>query len=75
MSENWIDINSNTSYRINWRAVVVEAAVLVLAPIAHIKVVAVNKLVVGLLVGAIGPTLRVGTRIVSRHPWGEPVWH
>ena len=24
------------------------------------------------LVGAIGPTLRVGTRIVSRHPWGEP---
>ena len=45
------------------------------APIAYIKVVAVKKLVVGLLVGAIGPTLRVGTRIVSRHPWGEPVWH
>ena len=51
------------------------AAAVIPAPIAYIKVVAVKKLVVGLLVGAIGPTLRVGTRIVSRHPWGEPVWN
>ena len=51
------------------------AAAVILAPIAYIKVVVVKKLVVGLLVGTIGPTLRVGTRIVSRHPWGEPVWH
>ena len=51
------------------------AAAVIPAPIAYIKVVAVKKLVVGLLVGAIGPTLRVGTRIVSRHPWGDPVWN
>ena len=51
------------------------AAAVIPAPIAYIKVVAVKKLVVGLLVGAIGPTLCVGTCIVSRHPWGEPVWH
>ena len=37
-------------------------------PIEYIKVVAVNKLVVGLLVGAIVPTLCVGTRTVYRHP-------
>ena len=51
------------------------AAAVIPAPIAYIKVVAVKNLVVGLLVGAIGPTLRVSTRIVSRHPWREPVWH
>ena len=51
------------------------AAAVIPAPIAYIKVVAVKNLVFGLLVGEIGPTLRVGTRIVSRHPWGEPVWH
>ena len=51
------------------------AAAVIPAPIAYIKVVAVKKLVVGFLVGAIGPTLCVGTRIVSGHPWAEPVWH
>ena len=45
------------------------------SPIAYIRVVEVKKLVVGLLVGEIGPTLCVGTRIVSHHPWGEPVWN
>ena len=53
----------------------VPAAAVIPAPIAYIKVVAVKNLIVGLLVGAIGPTLRVVTRIVSHHPWGEPVWY
>ena len=44
------------------------AAAVVTDPIAYIKVVAVKKLLVGLLVGAIGPTFRVDTRIVSSHP-------
>ena len=51
------------------------AAAVIPAPIAYIKVVAVKKLVVGFLVGAIGLTLCVSTRIVSGHPWAEPVWH
>ena len=37
------------------------AAAVIPAPIAYIKVVAVKKLVVGLLVGATGPALCVGT--------------
>ena len=45
------------------------------APILYIIVVAVKKIVVGLMVGAIGLTLRVATRIVSRHSWGDPVCH
>ena len=49
------------------------AAAVIPAPIAYIKVVAVKNIVVGLLVGAIGLTLSVGTRIASHHPWGEPV--
>ena len=49
------------------------AAAVIPAPIAYIKVVAVKNILVGLLVGVIGPTLRVGNRIVSCHPWGEPV--
>ena len=49
------------------------AAAVILDPIAYIKVVAVKNILVGLLVGVIGPTLRVGNRIVSCHPWGEPV--
>ncbi len=51
------------------------AAAVIPAPIAYIKVVAVKKLVVGSLVGAIGPTLVVRYWIVSGHPWGELVWH
>ena len=41
-------------------------------PIEYIKVVAVRKIVVVLLVGAIVPTLFVGNRIVSHHTWGSP---
>ena len=44
-------------------------------PIANIKFFAVKKLVVGLLVGTIGPTLCVGTPIFFHHPWVDPVWH
>ena len=65
---NWNENNLNPLSRINWRASLVPAAAAIPAPIAYIKFVAVNKLVVGLLVGAIGPTLCVGTHIVSRHP-------
>ena len=53
----------------------VPAAALIPAPIAYIKVVVVKNIVVDLLLGAIDPSLRVGTRIVSLHPWGQPVWH
>ncbi len=51
------------------------AAAVIPAPIAYIKVVAVKKLVVGYLVGAMGLALSAGTSIDSGHPWGEPVWH
>ncbi len=51
------------------------AAAVIPAPIACIKVVAVKKLVVGYLVGAMGLALSAGTSIVSGHPWGESVWH
>ena len=74
-SGNWNENNLNPLSRINWREILVPESAVIPAPIAYIKVFAVKKLVVGLLVGVIGPTLRVGTRIVSRHPWGEPVWH
>ena len=49
------------------------AAAVIPDPITYTKDVAVKKLVVGLLVGAIGPTLCVGTRIFSCHPKVEPV--
>lgn len=74
-SGNWNENNSNPLSRINWRASLVPAAAVIPAPIAYIKVVAVKKLVVGPLVGAIGPTLVVRYWIVSGHPWGELVWH
>ena len=51
------------------------AAAVIPAPIAYIKVVAVKKLVVGFLAGVTGLTLCVSTRLVSGHPWGDPVWH
>ena len=53
----------------------VPAAAVITSPIAYIKVVAVKKLVVGLLVGAIGPTLCVGNCIVYHHPWRYPLSH
>ncbi len=51
------------------------AAAVIPAPIAYIRVVAVKKLVVGFLAGATGLTPCVRTRVVSGHPWGDPVWH
>ncbi len=51
------------------------AAAVIPAPIAHIKVVAVKKLVVGSLVGAIGAVLCTAIRVVSSHVWTEIVWH
>ena len=53
----------------------VPAAAAIPAPMAHIKVVAVKKLAVGFLVGAIGLALSASACIVSGHPWGESVWH
>ena len=40
---------------IDWRASLVPAAAVIPAPIAYIKVVAVKKLVVGVLLRTIGP--------------------
>ena len=47
--------NVKFSSRINWRASLVPAAAVIPAPIAYIKVVAVKKLVVELLVGVTRP--------------------
>mmetsp|Transcript_29895 Transcript_29895/g.35550 ORF Transcript_29895/g.35550 Transcript_29895/m.35550 type:complete len:81 (-) Transcript_29895:678-920(-) len=74
-SGNWNENNLNPLSRINWRASLVPAAAVIPAPIAYIKVVAVKKLVVGFLVGGIGPALSVGTCILSGHPWVDLVWH
>lgn len=68
-SDNWNENNLNPLSRINWRASLVPAAAVIPAPIAYIKVVAVKKLVVGFVVGAIGPALSAGTCIVCRHAW------
>ena len=57
-SGNWNENNLNPLSRINWRASLVPAAAVIPAPIAYIKVVAVKKLVVGFLAGAIGPASR-----------------
>ena len=46
---NWNESNLKTSTSINWRASLVPAAAVIPAPIAYIKVVAVKKLVVGLV--------------------------
>ena len=74
-SVNWNEKILNPVLRINWRAILVPAAVVIPDPVAYIKVVSVKKLVVSLLVGAIGLTLYVGTRILSHHRWVEPVCH
>ena len=60
-SGNWNENNLNPLSSINWRASLVPAAAVIPAPIVYIKVVAVKKLVVGFLAGAIGPSLSVGT--------------
>ena len=49
-SGNWNENNLNPLSRINWRASLVPAAAVIPAPIAYIKVVAVKKLVVEVLV-------------------------
>ena len=72
---NWNDINLNTLLRIKCRESMVTAAEIITYPTSYIKVVAVKDPVVGLLVGAIGLTLRVGNCIVHHHLWGKPVWH
>ena len=74
-SENWNENILNALLRINFKGNIVLAAAAIIAPIVYIKVVVVEKLVVGLLVEAIGTTLRVGTRILSRHPWGDTVYN
>ena len=52
---NWNEYNLNLLTSNNWRASLVPAAAVIPAPIAYIKVVAVKKLVVGLLIRKIGP--------------------
>jgi hypothetical protein len=46
---NWNGLSLNHFVSINWRASLVPAAAVIPAPKAYIKVVAVKKLVVGLL--------------------------
>lgn len=60
-SGNWNENNLNPLSRINWRASLVPAAAVIPAPIAYINFVAVKKLVVGFVVGVVGPTRCVGT--------------
>ena len=47
---NWNEYNLNPLTRNNWRASLVPAAAVIPAPIAYIKVVAVKKLVVEVLI-------------------------
>ena len=51
-------------------ACLVPAAAVITSRISYIKAFEVENLIVGILVGAIGPTLRVGTHIISLHRWG-----
>ena len=55
MSCTWNEWILNLSMSINWRASLVPAAAVIPAPIAYIKVVAVKKLVVGVLPGDARP--------------------
>ena len=57
MSSNWNECDSNIPTSINWRASLVPAAAVIPAPIAYIKIVAVKTLVVGYLLGSLGPPL------------------
>ena len=72
-SGNWNEKNLNHLSGINWRSSMVPSTAVIPAPISYIEVVAVKKVVVGLLVGAIGRTLCVVTRIISCHPWIDRV--
>ena len=51
---NWNEWILNHFLSIDWRASLVPAAAVIPAPKAYIKVVAVKKLVVGLLLGLAG---------------------
>ena len=55
MSCNWNEENLNLFTSIDWRASLVPAAAVIPAPIAYIKVVAVKKRVVGVLLRTTGP--------------------
>jgi hypothetical protein len=55
---NWNELNLNPFMSINWRASLVPAAAVIPAPIAYIKVVAVKKLVVGLLLSSVVITFK-----------------
>ncbi len=74
-SGNWNENDVKALSRTNWRASLVPAAAVIPAPIAYIKVVAVKKLVVEFLGGAVSPSLVGGTCSVSTHLWEEPLWH
>ncbi len=52
-SGSWNENNVNIPSRINWRASLVPATAVIPAPIASIKVVAVKKLVVVLMVDVV----------------------
>ncbi len=52
-SGSWNENNVNIPSRINWRPSLVPAAAVIPAPIAYIKVVAVKKLVVVLMVDVV----------------------
>ncbi len=56
MSCNWNELSVKFLISINWRASLVPAAAVIPAPIAYIKVVAVKKLVVGVLLRKTGPS-------------------
>ena len=53
----------------------VTESVVITSTILYIKIVAVKQLVVVLLMGVVCLTLRLGTHIVHRNPWGNPVWY
>ena len=52
---NWNEWNLNHFLNIDWRASLVSAAAVIPVPKAYIEVVAVKKLVVGVLPGAACP--------------------
>ncbi len=74
-SFNWNEFDLKTGSTIYWRASLVPAAAVIPAPIAYIKVVAVKKLVVGPLVGAMRPPRKGRALGASGHPWEERPWH
>ena len=67
-SGNWNENNLNPLSRINWRASLVPAAAVILAPIAYTKVVAVKKLVVEFLVAKRGPFRKECELSIRVHP-------